>query len=78
MLAAQKTHSLVIRLTLLHNMGTKSSIFRSSDRKSVKNEINKEMSNIGNEAKSFLDRILGDVSKKSATKQIVIGAGSGL
>ncbi|CAO1387943.1 unnamed protein product [Diamesa serratosioi] len=35
------------------------------------------MTHIGNEAKSFLDRILGDVSKKSATKQILIGAGSG-
>lgn len=35
------------------------------------------MSNIGNEAKSFLERLLGDVSKKSATKQILIGAGTG-
>lgn len=26
---------------------------------------------------SFIDRILGDVSKKSATQQIVFGAGSG-
>lgn len=51
-------------------------IFR-ADKKNIKNEINKEMSNIGNEAKSFLDRVLGDVSKKSATKQILIGAGSG-
>lgn len=59
-------------------MGSNDSVFRSSDRKNVKNEINKEMSKIGNDAKSFLDRILGDVSKKSATKQIAIGAGSGL
>jgi FUN14 domain-containing protein 1 len=47
------------------------------DKKNIKNEINKEMSNIGNEAKSFLDRFFGDVSKSSATKQILIGAGSG-
>ena len=47
------------------------------DKKNIKNEINKEMSNVGNEAKNFLDRFLGDVSKKSATKQILIGAGSG-
>jgi hypothetical protein len=53
-----------------------SSSFR-VDRKNAKNEINKEMSNVGNDAKNFLDRFLGDVSKKSATKQILIGAGSG-
>lgn len=47
------------------------------DKKNIKNEINKEMSAVGNEAKNFLDRLLGDVSKKSATKQILIGAGSG-
>lgn len=28
-------------------------------------------------AKSFLDKILGDVSKTSATKQLIIGASSG-
>lgn len=48
-----------------------------NNEKNLKNEINKEMTHIGNEAKSFLDRLLGDVSKKSATKQILIGAGSG-
>jgi hypothetical protein len=47
------------------------------DKKNLKNEINKGMSNVGDEAKNFLDRLLGDVSKKSATKQILIGAGSG-
>jgi FUN14 domain-containing protein 1 len=35
------------------------------------------MSNIGNEAKGFVERLLGDVSKKSATKQVLIGASSG-
>ena len=35
------------------------------------------MSSAGDEAKNFLDRFLGDVSKKSATKQILIGAGTG-
>ncbi|CRL01784.1 CLUMA_CG015000, isoform A [Clunio marinus] len=47
------------------------------DKKNLKNEINKEMTNVGSEAKNFLDRLLGDVSKKSATKQILIGAGTG-
>jgi len=35
------------------------------------------MSAISNEAKGYLDRFLGDVSKKSATKQILISAGFG-
>lgn len=35
------------------------------------------MSNIGNEAKGFLERVLGDVSKKSAAKQIFIGTSTG-
>lgn len=51
--------------------------FRVDNKKNLKNEINKEMSSIGNEAKGFLQRLLGDVSKKSATKQILIGASSG-
>ncbi|XP_015438517.1 PREDICTED: FUN14 domain-containing protein 2-like isoform X3 [Dufourea novaeangliae] len=40
---------------------------------------NKEEANIdiSKEAKSIIDKILGDVSKKSATKQIVIGTTSG-
>jgi FUN14 domain-containing protein 1 len=39
----------------------------------------KEVSNkeIMSDAAGALDKILGDVSKKSATKQILIGAGSG-
>lgn len=47
------------------------------DNKSKKNEINKEMSEIGKEASSMLDRLFRDVSKSSATKQILVGAGSG-
>ncbi|KAL7028944.1 hypothetical protein ACKWTF_006046 [Chironomus riparius] len=35
------------------------------------------MSNIGNEAKGFLERFIGDVSKKSAAKQIFIGTSTG-
>jgi FUN14 domain-containing protein 1 len=35
------------------------------------------MGSNGENVSSFLDRILGDVSKKSATKQILIGAGTG-
>jgi FUN14 domain-containing protein 1 len=50
---------------------------RADNKKNLKNEINKEMSSIGNEAKGFIERFLGDVNKKSATKQILIGAGSG-
>lgn len=48
-----------------------------SNNKNLKNEINKEMSNIGNEAKGILERLLGDVSKKSAAKQILIGTSTG-
>lgn len=32
---------------------------------------------VSKEAKSIIDKILGDVSKTSATKQIVIGTASG-
>lgn len=32
---------------------------------------------IASEAKNFIERILGDVSKKSATKQIILGTTSG-
>lgn len=53
------------------------SLFRAIDKKNIKNEFNKGMSAAGSEAKNFLDRLLGDVSKKSATKQILIGAGTG-
>jgi len=35
------------------------------------------MSNIGNEAKGFLESFIGDVSKKSAAKQILIGTSTG-
>ncbi|XP_017882017.1 FUN14 domain-containing protein 2 isoform X4 [Ceratina calcarata] len=47
--------------------------------KKSKDEANKEECNvdISKEAKSILDKILGDVSKTSATKQIVIGTTSG-
>lgn len=47
-----------------------------SDRKIKKDETNKEIINMS-EAAGILDRFVGDVSKKSATKQILIGAGSG-
>ncbi|XP_001649624.2 FUN14 domain-containing protein 1 isoform X1 [Aedes aegypti] len=47
-----------------------------SDRKVKKDETNKEIINMS-EAAGILDRFVGDVSKKSATKQILIGAGSG-
>ena len=45
--------------------------------KKGKEDANREVSDVAKEAKSFLDKILGDVSKTSATKQIVIGATSG-
>lgn len=47
-----------------------------SDNKSKKNEANKEIITMS-DAAGVLDRWVGDVSKKSATKQILIGAGSG-
>ncbi|XP_076640358.1 FUN14 domain-containing protein 1 isoform X2 [Colletes latitarsis] len=47
--------------------------------KKSKDDANKEECNIdiSKEAKSIIDQILGDVSKKSATKQIIIGTTSG-
>ncbi|XP_031831031.1 uncharacterized protein LOC116426350 isoform X2 [Nomia melanderi] len=47
--------------------------------KKSKDDANKEECsiNISKEAKSMIDKILGDVSKKSATKQIIIGTTSG-
>ncbi|XP_012222726.1 FUN14 domain-containing protein 2 isoform X2 [Linepithema humile] len=46
--------------------------------KKGKDEANQEVCNIdASEAKSFLEKILGDVSKSSATKQIIIGSTSG-
>ncbi|XP_055590284.1 FUN14 domain-containing protein 1 [Uranotaenia lowii] len=47
-----------------------------SEKKIRKDETNKEIINMS-EAAGYLDRFVGDVSKKSATKQILIGAGSG-
>ncbi|CAH0562430.1 unnamed protein product [Brassicogethes aeneus] len=48
--------------------------------KSSKEDKNKEiinMADINKDAKSYIEKILGDVSKTSATKQIVLGASSG-
>ena len=48
--------------------------------KSDKDKSNKEivtMDDVKKEAKSLIERILGDVSKTSATKQIILGATSG-
>ncbi|XP_076752631.1 FUN14 domain-containing protein 2 isoform X2 [Xylocopa sonorina] len=45
--------------------------------KKSKDEANKEELDISKEAKSMIDKILGDVSKTSATKQIIIGTTSG-
>uniref|UniRef100_A0A182NB25 glutaryl-CoA dehydrogenase (ETF) n=1 Tax=Anopheles dirus TaxID=7168 RepID=A0A182NB25_9DIPT len=47
-----------------------------SDGKTKKDATNKEIINMS-DAAGYLDRFVGDVSKKSATKQILIGAGSG-
>lgn len=41
--------------------------------KELENQVIEKMSSAG----SYLDKFLGDVSKKSATKQIVIGGVSG-
>lgn len=50
-----------------------------NDPKYKKNTTNSEIikANMTDDAKNFIDRFLGDVSKTSATKQIAIGAGSG-
>lgn len=50
-----------------------------SQPKKSKENSNKDIQDldITSEAKTFLDKILGDVSKKSATKQILIGTTSG-
>lgn len=45
--------------------------------KKGKEDANREVSDVAKDAKSFLEKILGDVSKTSATKQIVIGTASG-
>ncbi|CAL7943506.1 unnamed protein product [Xylocopa violacea] len=45
--------------------------------KKSKDEANKEELDISKEAKTMIDKILGDVSKTSATKQIIIGTTSG-
>ncbi|KAJ8684169.1 hypothetical protein QAD02_019961 [Eretmocerus hayati] len=42
-----------------------------------KEDANRETSDISKEAKSFIEKILGDVSKTSASKQIIIGSASG-
>ncbi|XP_044013786.1 FUN14 domain-containing protein 1 isoform X3 [Aphidius gifuensis] len=50
-----------------------------SQPKKSKENSNKDIQDldITSEAKTYLDKILGDVSKKSATKQILIGTTSG-
>lgn len=47
--------------------------------KKSKEDTNKEVHNIdvSEEAKSYLEKILGDVSKSSAAKQILIGSTTG-
>lgn len=47
--------------------------------KKSKEDANKEAYSIdaSQEAKSFLEKIMGDVSKSSATKQIIMGSTSG-
>lgn len=45
--------------------------------KSEKDSQNKKIEKMSNDAKGCLEKVLADVSKQSATKQILIGAGSG-
>ncbi|XP_006562106.1 FUN14 domain-containing protein 1 isoform X2 [Apis laboriosa] len=45
--------------------------------KKNKDNANKEELNISKHAESMIDKILGDVNKKSTTKQIIIGTTSG-
>lgn len=49
-------------------------------RKSAKEQNNREIVNMGDsgrDVKSFVDKIFGDLSKKSAAKQALIGLSSG-
>lgn len=53
--------------------------FKASD-KFERRDRKKNISNMddsANDPKSIVDKILGDVSKTSATKQLIIGASSG-
>ncbi|XP_018571330.1 FUN14 domain-containing protein 1 isoform X2 [Anoplophora glabripennis] len=48
--------------------------------KTAKGKTNKDivrMDDVGKEAKSIIEKILGDVSKTSATKQLLLGTSSG-
>lgn len=45
--------------------------------KKGKDDANREVSDVAKDAKTFIEKILGDVSKTSATKQIIIGTTSG-
>jgi FUN14 domain-containing protein 1 len=45
--------------------------------KKSKEDANREVSDITKDAKSFIDKIFGDMSKISATKQIAVGTVSG-
>lgn len=47
--------------------------------KKNKDDANRDVSDtdLANEAKSVIEKLLGDVSKTSATKQIIIGTTSG-
>lgn len=46
-------------------------------KKSSKDKNNKNISKMDKEPKSFIDKILGDISKASASQQIVLGSLSG-
>lgn len=45
--------------------------------KKLNEDIAKMTNNVEKEAKSFVDKMLGEVSKTDATKQLVLGAASG-
>lgn len=49
------------------------------NRENLSNELREAAgtSSSADEAKSYLDKVFGDISKTSATKQIVIGTTSG-
>ncbi|XP_018325536.1 FUN14 domain-containing protein 1 isoform X2 [Agrilus planipennis] len=47
------------------------------DAKNLTNKALEKAENSGDDVKSFIDRILGDISKTSATKQLVLGTSSG-
>ena len=62
-------HQIVLTMTSPFNRKTK------SNKEAENNEIT--MDEVSKEAKSLIDKVIGDVGKTSATRQLIIGTTSG-